>query len=71
MTDPGTGRGPVLRTTAVRPAHADIVRGNHMVAFVAIGALALLAIAAVVLAFTLGRGEPSPGAPDRRGRSPP
>ena len=32
-------------------------------AFVAIGALALLAVAAVVLALTLGRGESSPGAP--------
>jgi hypothetical protein len=31
-----------------------------MVALVAIGALALLAIAAVVLAFTLSRGDSSP-----------
>ena len=59
MTDPEPGATSSGRPSG--PAHADIVRGNRMVAFVAVGALALLAIAAVVLAFTLGRGPSSPG----------
>ncbi len=62
MPDPET-RGPPSSGQPQPPAHAAGVRGNHLVAFVAIGALALLAVAAVVLALTLGRGEPSPGAP--------
>ncbi len=56
MTEPEP-RGTPPSGQPQSPAHADGVRGNHLVAFVAIGALALLAVAAVVLAFTLGRGE--------------
>ena len=59
MTDPEPDATSSGRPSG--PAHADMVRGNRMVAFVAIGALALLAIAGVVLAFTLGRGASSPG----------
>jgi len=59
MTDPEPDTTSPGRPSG--PAHADIVRGNRMVVFVAIGALALLAIAAVVLAFALGRGASSPG----------
>ena len=62
MTEPEP-RGTPPSGQPQSPAHADGVRGNHLVAFVAIGALALLAVAAVVLAFTLGRGDSSPGAP--------
>jgi hypothetical protein len=59
MTDPAPDATSSGRPSW--PAYADIVRGNRMVALVAIGALALLAIAAVVLAFTLGPGASSPG----------
>lgn len=60
MTDPEPGAASSSGRPPSWPTHADIVRGNRMVAFVAIGALGLLAIAAVVLAFTLGRGASSP-----------
>ena len=53
MTDPGPGGTPSPGRPRSAPAHADAARGSRLVLLVAIGALALLAIAAVVLAFTL------------------